>query len=47
MAKVGLGLIGQEVARLGQAFGMEVVAWSFRNDPTRAAALGVAPAGAR
>jgi D-3-phosphoglycerate dehydrogenase len=38
---VGLGLIGQEVARLGQAFGMQVLAWSFRNDPARAAALGV------
>jgi L-alanine-DL-glutamate epimerase-like enolase superfamily enzyme len=38
---VGLGLIGQEVARLGQALGMRVIAWSFRNDPERAAALGV------
>ncbi len=38
---VGLGLIGSEVARLGKAFGMEVIAWSFRNDPARAAALGV------
>jgi phosphoglycerate dehydrogenase-like enzyme len=37
---VGLGLIGQEVARLGQAFGMRVIAWSFRQDPARAAALG-------
>jgi phosphoglycerate dehydrogenase-like enzyme len=38
---IGLGLIGQEVARLGRAIGMEVVAWSFRNDPERAAGLGV------
>jgi phosphoglycerate dehydrogenase-like enzyme len=38
---VGLGLIGQEVARLGQAFGMRVIAWSFRQDPARAEALGV------
>lgn len=38
---VGLGLIGSEVARIGKAFGMEVIAWSFRNDPARAAALGV------
>lgn len=38
---VGLGLIGHEVARLAQAFGMRVIAWSYRNDPSRAAALGV------
>lgn len=38
---VGLGLIGSEVARIGKAFGMGVIAWSFRNDPARAAALGV------
>lgn len=38
---VGLGLIGQEVARIGQAFGMNVIAWSFHDDPKRAAALGV------
>ncbi len=38
---VGLGLIGQEVARLGRAFGMRVIAWSFRQDEARAAALGV------
>jgi phosphoglycerate dehydrogenase-like enzyme len=38
---VGLGLIGQEVARLGQALGMRVIAWSFHEDPARAAALGV------
>lgn len=38
---VGLGLIGQEVARLGRALGMRVIAWSFRDDPARAEALGV------
>jgi phosphoglycerate dehydrogenase-like enzyme len=38
---IGLGLIGQEVAQLGRAIGMQVIAWSFRNDPERAAALGV------
>jgi D-3-phosphoglycerate dehydrogenase len=38
---VGLGLIGQEVARLGKALGMHVIAWSFRDDPARAEALGV------
>jgi D-3-phosphoglycerate dehydrogenase len=37
---IGLGLIGQEVARLGRAFGMRVIAWSFHSDPARAAALG-------
>ncbi len=38
---IGLGLIGQEVARLGRSFGMRVVAWSFRNDPARAMRTGV------
>lgn len=38
---IGLGQIGQEVARLGLAFGMRVIAWSFRDDPARAAAVGV------
>ena len=38
---IGLGLIGQEVARLGQAFGMRVMAWSYRHDPERAARAGV------
>ncbi|RIK38040.1 MAG: hypothetical protein DCC58_17195 [Chloroflexi bacterium] len=38
---LGLGLIGSEVARLAQAFGMRVIAWSFTNDPARATRLGV------
>jgi phosphoglycerate dehydrogenase-like enzyme len=37
---VGLGLIGQEVARLAAAFGMRLLSWSLRNEPARAAALG-------
>jgi D-3-phosphoglycerate dehydrogenase len=36
---IGLGLIGAEVARLGRAIGMETIAWSYREDPARAAAL--------
>jgi D-3-phosphoglycerate dehydrogenase len=39
---VGLGLIGQAVARVGTALGMRVLAWSFRADHDRAAAAGVA-----
>jgi D-3-phosphoglycerate dehydrogenase / 2-oxoglutarate reductase len=38
---VGLGAIGQEVARLGAAFGMKVIAWSMTKDPERAARLGI------
>ena len=38
---LGLGLIGQRVARIGQGLGMRVVGWSFRRDPERAAACGV------
>lgn len=38
---VGLGLIGQAVARLGHAFDMPVIAWSFHDDPERAARIGV------
>lgn len=34
---IGLGDIGTRVARVGQAFGMEVVAWSPRMTPERAA----------
>ncbi len=38
---VGLGLIGAEVAKFAQAFGMNAVAWSFTHDPARAARLGI------
>ena len=38
---VGLGAIGGEVAGMAKAFGMRVIGWSFRNDPERAARLGV------
>ena len=38
---VGTGAIGADMARLGRAIGMEVVAWSFNPSPERAAELGV------
>ncbi len=38
---VGLGAIGQHLARIGQGLGMRVIGWSFRTDPARAEALGV------
>ena len=38
---LGLGRIGQCVARIGQAFGMQVVAWSENLRPEAAAAVGV------
>lgn len=38
---VGTGSIGAEMARLGNALGMEVVAWTYHPDAERAAALGV------
>ncbi|PWC39029.1 D-2-hydroxyacid dehydrogenase family protein [Azospirillum sp. TSO35-2] len=38
---VGLGKLGTKVARVGQAFGMEVVAWSPNLTDERAAAAGV------
>ena len=41
---VGLGAIGQAVARLGRGLGMEVLAWSFHQDPERARACGAEPA---
>jgi phosphoglycerate dehydrogenase-like enzyme len=37
---VGLGRIGSQVARVGQAFGMDVLAWSRSLTPERAAAAG-------
>ena len=39
---VGLGEIGARMARVGRAFGMEVVTWSPRMTPERAAAEGAA-----
>ena len=38
---VGTGNIGSEVARLGRAIGMEVIAWTRNPSPERAAKLGV------
>lgn len=38
---LGLGSIGQKVARFGQAFGMHVIAWSENLTPERAAESGV------
>ncbi len=38
---IGLGSIGQRVARIGQAFGMEVVAWSQNLTEDKAALHGV------
>ena len=38
---VGLGHIGAQVARYGQAFGMTVKAWSANLEPARAESLGV------
>ena len=38
---LGLGRIGQCMARIGQAFGMEVIAWSENLQPASAAAAGV------
>ncbi len=38
---IGLGAIGERVARIGQAFGMEVLAWSSNLSDERAAEVGV------
>ena len=38
---VGTGPIGAEMARLGRAIGMEVIAWNFNPSPERAAEYGV------
>ena len=38
---IGTGNVGAEVARLGKAVGMDVVAWTFNPSPRRAASLGV------
>ena len=38
---IGTGHIGAEMARLGRAIGMNVIAWTFNPSPGRAAQLGV------
>ena len=38
---IGLGQIGQEIAKRGKAFGMQVVAWSRSLDQAKAEALGI------
>ena len=38
---IGAGNIGAEMARLGQAIGMEVIAWTFHPSSERAEKLGV------
>jgi phosphoglycerate dehydrogenase-like enzyme len=40
---IGLGRLGSQVARVGQAFAMDVVAWSQNLDPAHARSLGVEP----
>tara|TARA_Y100001970_G_scaffold93214_1_gene117529 strand:- start:1388 stop:2338 length:951 start_codon:yes stop_codon:yes gene_type:complete len=40
---IGLGKIGSQVAKIGKAFGMEVVAWSENLDLSKANKLGVLP----
>ena len=40
---LGLGRLGQRVARVGQAFGMDVLAWSQNLDPDAARAQAVEP----
>jgi phosphoglycerate dehydrogenase-like enzyme len=42
---IGLGHLGLRVARIGQAFGMRVIAWSQNLDPAAATAAGVAAVG--
>ncbi|MFQ6039715.1 MAG: 2-hydroxyacid dehydrogenase [Candidatus Poribacteria bacterium] len=38
---IGTGNIGSEMARLGRAIGMNVIAWTFHPSPERAESLGV------
>ncbi|WP_328295301.1 D-2-hydroxyacid dehydrogenase family protein [Kineococcus sp. NBC_00420] len=40
---IGLGKLGRRVARIAQAFDMEVLAWSENLDPSQARELGVEP----
>ncbi|WP_088343067.1 MULTISPECIES: D-2-hydroxyacid dehydrogenase family protein [Rhodomicrobium] len=42
LAVLGLGRIGSEVARIGKAFGMEIIAWSENLTAERAEAAGAA-----
>jgi phosphoglycerate dehydrogenase-like enzyme len=42
---IGFGNLGRRVAKVGQAFGMRVIAWSQNLDPAVAAAAGVEPVG--
>lgn len=42
---VGLGKLGSQMAALGRAFGMQVIAWSRHLDRQRARDLGVEPVG--
>ena len=42
---IGLGGVGTRVARVGLAFGMDVVAWSTHLDTEHARAVGVTPVG--
>ncbi|WP_307819124.1 D-2-hydroxyacid dehydrogenase family protein [Prescottella equi] len=42
---IGLGAVGTSVARIGLAFGMDVVAWSSHLDQAHARAVGVTPVG--
>ncbi len=41
MGIVGTGAIGAEMARLGRAIGMKVIAWTYNPSPERAEKLGV------
>jgi phosphoglycerate dehydrogenase-like enzyme len=40
---LGLGRIGSEIARIGAAFGMDVIAWSQNLTPERAQVAGATP----
>ena len=40
---IGLGKIGSQVAKVGKAFGMQVVAWSENLNLSHAKELGVLP----
>ena len=42
---IGLGKIGSQVAKIGKAFGMQVVAWSENLNLSEANKLGVLPMG--